>query len=392
MPTKYLVLRADKPIGGPAAWSTLSNDRANLSIQTYDGHEYDGADLRSDPRNAAVLDADVILQLIKATESPGNGDDKLRKVGNRRMPQGLLAVGAHTTPYTGQGVTVAVLDTGADTSHPAIASRHLAKKNFTSEGAGDDVTDSNGHGTHCAGTVCGSLVDDVQVGVAPGVAKLCVGKVLGNGGGTLETLLKGLFWAVVEERANVVSMSLGYDLPGNIARLIARGVDPALAAQAAMRQQADIIKGIGTLRTFLESQSPNVVIVAATGNESSRPKFIMDAGLPASELLAVGAVGFDGSKWDVASFSNGRAQVVGPGVDVLSAKTGGGWTSMSGTSMATPHVAGVAALWVERSRARHELSVPEIVRSAIRSTATRTDLAPSDADATGAGMVQAPQS
>jgi subtilisin family serine protease len=286
---------------------------------------------------------------------------------------------------------VAVLDTGADTSHPAIASRHLAKKNFTSEGAGDDVTDSNGHGTHCAGTVCGSLVDDVQVGVAPGVAKLCVGKVLGNGGGTLETLLKGLFWAVIEERANVVSMSLGYDLPGNIARLIARGVDPAMAAQAAMRQQADIIKGIGTLRTFLESQSPNVVIVAATGNESSRPKFIMDAGLPASELIAVGAVGFDGSKWDVASFSNGRAQVVGPGVDVLSAKQGGGWTTMSGTSMATPHAAGVAALWVERSRARHELSVPEIVRSAIRSSATRTDLAPSDADATGAGMVQAPQ-
>jgi hypothetical protein len=55
MPTKYLVLRADKPIGGPAAWSTLSNGRANLSIQTYDGDEYDGADLCSDPRNLAVV-------------------------------------------------------------------------------------------------------------------------------------------------------------------------------------------------------------------------------------------------------------------------------------------------------------------------------------------------
>jgi hypothetical protein len=90
MPTKYLVLRADRPVGGPAAWSTLSSWRADLSIQTYDGHEYDGADLRSDPRNAAVLDAEVILKLIKATESPGNGDDNLHKVGNRRMPQGLL--------------------------------------------------------------------------------------------------------------------------------------------------------------------------------------------------------------------------------------------------------------------------------------------------------------
>jgi hypothetical protein len=115
--------------------------------------------------------------------------------------------------------------------------------------------------------------------------KLCVGKVLGSLGGTLEMLLRGLCWAVLEQKASVVSMSLGYDLAGNTKRMIAKGVDPALAAQAAMRLQSDLIKGISTLRAFLESQSPNVVFVAATGNESERPSFVLDAGLPAAEFF-----------------------------------------------------------------------------------------------------------
>jgi hypothetical protein len=133
--------------------------------------------------------------------------------------------------------------------------------------------------------------------------------------------IKGMMWAVMDEKALIVSMSLGYDLPGNVKRLIARGVDPALAAQAAMNQQSDIIKGVSTLRAFLESQSNNVIFVAASGNESARPKFVLDAGLPAAELFAVGAVGATaaGDKWQVADFSNGRAQVAAPGVDVVSA-------------------------------------------------------------------------
>jgi subtilisin family serine protease len=198
------------------------------------------------------------------------------------------------------------------------------------------VRDNVGHGTHCAATICAAPVGDIRVGVASGVVKLCVAKVLGKNGGTLEMLLKGLFWAVLEQKASVVSMSLGYDLAGDTRRLIAKGVDSALAGQAAMRQQSDIIKGISTLRAFLESQSPNVVFVAATGNESERPRFVLDASLPAAELFSVGAVSLTGAQWDIAPFSNGRAQVVAPGVNVLSAAPGGGWAVMSGTSMATP--------------------------------------------------------
>ena len=123
------------------------------------------------------------------------------------MPDGLVAVGAHTTPFSGQGVTVAILDTGCDETHPAFQGKTIVKKDFTGEGVNDqDVRDNDGHGTHCAATICAAPIGDIRVGVAFGVVKLCVGKVLGNRGGTLEMLLKGLFWAVLDQRASVVSM------------------------------------------------------------------------------------------------------------------------------------------------------------------------------------------
>ena len=398
MPTKYLVLRANEApresfaFFSPGAWAASQPGPTDLRIDTVDGHEADVGGLRSDPRNVAVMDAEVVLSLIEPKSQVPANVATLKQVGAVKMAGGLIAVGAHTTPFTGQGVTVAVLDTGIDETHPAFQGKTILKKDFTGEGVSDqDVRDNVGHGTHCAATICGAPVGDTRVGVASGAVKLCVGKVLGKGGGTLEMLLKGLCWAVLDQKASVVSMSLGYDLAGNTKRMIAKGVDAALATQAAMRQQSDIIKGITTLRAFLESQLPNVVFVAATGNESDRPRFVLDASLPAAELFSVGAVGPSGDKWDIAPFSNGRAQIVAPGVDVFSAAPGGGWAVMSGTSMATPHVAGVAALWTEKLRNEGVISIPESVRSAIKSHAVRQPLLTNDINAIGVGLVQAPQ-
>jgi len=402
MPTKYLVMRTNAPIdesfaaASPKAWgeSATIGGPSDLAMETLDGHEGDVGHLLADPRNVAVMDAEVTLMLVEPTfQAPANVTT-LKQVGALKMPDGLVAIGAHTTPFTGQGVTVAILDTGIDESHPAFQGKTIVKKDFTGEGRNDqDVIDNVGHGTHCAATICAAPAADIRVGVAFGVVKLCVGKVLGNKrGGTLEMLLNGLFWAVHDQKASVVSMSLGYDLPGNTKRLIAKGWDQALAAQQALRQQNDIIKGISTLRAFLEWQSPNVVFVAAAGNESKRPSFVLDAGLPAAELFSVGAVGFTGNEWDVAPFSNGRAQIVAPGMDVFSAAPGGGWAVMSGTSMATPHVAGVAALWTEKLRNEGGISVPEAVRSAIKAHAVKQPLpTTTDINAIGVGLVQAPQ-
>jgi subtilisin family serine protease len=348
--------------------------------------------MRDNPRNRCVLDADMSLALIKPEAEAAADATTLKRYGEQQLTPGLFAVGAHSSPFSGEGVTVAVLDTGIESTHPAFSAKELVLRDFTGEGENDtDVRDSNGHGTHCAATVCGTPVGGVRVGVAPGVTRLCIGKVLGHKGGTAPMLIRGMVWAVLEQRASVVSLSLGFDLPGNTRRLVERGMEPGLASQEALRQQAELLRGISSLRAFLETQAPNVVFVAATGNESRRPKYVIDASLPASELLPVGAVGYAGDQWSVAPFSNGRAQLVAPGVDVISAAVGGGWTSMSGTSMATPHVAGVAALWTEKLRQDGGLGVPDAIRSAIKAAATRKLLAGFDVSAIGNGMVQAPR-
>lgn len=402
MATRYLVLRSAAPLDesaldrGHALNKTGAHGPADLSVEIVDGRESDAGVLRADPNTAAVVDAEVALCLIKPKTKTAGSIGQLKQAGTLRMPEGLLAVGAHVSPFSGQGVTVAVLDTGIDQTHPAFSGKQIVTRDFTGEGSSEqDVTDVDGHGTHCAGTICGGSVGDIRVGVAPGITRLCVAKVLGASGGTVEMLVKAMFWAIMEKKATVVSMSLGYDLPGNTARLLQRGVDPQLAVNVAMRQQSDLIKAISMLRSFLESQSTNVVFAAATGNESARPNFVLDAGLPGAELFPVGAVGRatspPGDEWSVAEFSNGRAQVVAPGVDVISAAPGGGWASMSGTSMATPHVAGVAALWMEKLGAAGGLVVPDAVRSAIKASATRRPLVNSDVASVGAGLVQAPQ-
>ncbi|MGH9336345.1 MAG: S8 family serine peptidase, partial [Vicinamibacteria bacterium] len=208
---------------------------------------------------------------------------------------GLQVVGAVDSPFTGAGVTVAVLDTGIDAQHEAFRGKTIVQKDFTGEGDGD----GNGHGTHCAGTVFGGEVAGQRIGVAPGVGRALIGKVLNRrGSGSTEQLLDGVLWAA-REGANVISMSIGLDFPGLVKRLIDSGLQVEPATSKALAAYRDNVRLFDKLAELLSAQSAmlsKTMIVAAGGNESRRPAFEIATAPPAAAdgIVAVGAVGRTG--------------------------------------------------------------------------------------------------
>ncbi|MER8047880.1 S8 family serine peptidase [Streptomyces sp. NPDC094032] len=232
---------------------------------------------------------------------------------------------------TGKGVKVAVLDTGVDAGHPDLAGRVTETRSFIE---GQEVADRNGHGTHVASTVGGSGAGSAgkEQGVAPG-ATLAVGKVLSDqGSGTESQIIAGMEWAARDIDAKIVSMSLGSSEPSD-------GTDPMAQAVNSL------------------SAETGALFVVAAGN-SGAPGSIGSPGA-ADSALTVGAVD---SRDEAAYFTSKgprygdqglKPDLSAPGVGILAARSqlvagSGLYTSMSGTSMATPHVAGVAALLAER--------------------------------------------
>jgi subtilisin family serine protease len=238
---------------------------------------------------------------------------------------GLKAVGAVGTTWTGKGIRVAVLDTGFDSGHPDFVGRTVTRASFIT---GQTADDGHGHGTHCIGTACGPRKPQrlPAYGIAS-EAEIYAGKVLSNqGSGADGGILSGIDWAI-RNKCTVISMSLGAPVAVNAAfsTVYETVAQRALAA--------------GSL------------IVAAAGNESSRPGRIAPVGHPANcpSIIAVAALD---SSLGIAPFSSGgmnlrggQVDIAAPGVAVIStAPRPRLYATMSGTSMATPHVAGLVAL------------------------------------------------
>ena len=392
---KYIVLRdlqrsaVGDPFGSPRGGfeSRGVSGPPEPSVDVVEIDHDERADLLRDQTVVAMTPA-MPTRLIEPVSEPA---------ADATPAWGIAAVGADASAFTGAGAVVAVLDTGIDATHPAFAGVELVQQDFTGEGDGD----GNGHGTHCAGTVFGRDVDGQRIGVARGVSKALIGKVLGaDGGGDSDMIFRAIQWAV-GSGANVISMSLGFDFPGLVADRVKAGWPPDLATSRALelyRGNLRVFDALMQLVRAREAFGEGTIVVAAAGNESQRrvnPNYEIAASLPAAAegVVSVGALGRSGDRFDVAPFSNTFPVVSGPGVGILSAKVGGGLRELSGTSMATPHVAGVTALWweqVQQSGLPLQLIAQSVVAK-LRSTA-RTDrlvdgLDPADR---GVGLVAAP--
>jgi subtilisin len=311
---------------------------------------------------------------------PGGGS------GAQVIPAGVQRVGPPTRDSNGNGVGVAILDTGIDFQHPDLAP---APQSFSAFGS--SCQDDNGHGTHVTGIVA-ALDNGIDViGVAPQATPYCVKVLNASGSGSDSTVIAGLDWvatnrATVNPPIRVVNMSLGRE--GTI--------DDNPALRAAVKALYD----------------NGVVLVAAAGNDPSKEvSQMVPAGYP--EVMAIASTtALDGTnacrsfsgviKADTASYftTDGKFDITtgigitisAPGEDqenvnkacfatsvgILSTKLGGGTTRMSGTSMAAPHVAGVVARLIQAGN-----SGVEYIRQLIRLNAARVGVAPLDSPTSG---------
>jgi subtilisin family serine protease len=344
-------------------------------------------ELFRDPEVVAVTAA-MPTRLITPSDSSAENDE-----GDA---WGISAVGAASSHYSGEDVQVAVLDTGIDPGHPAFNGINITYENFTSGGCDDD---ESGHGTHCCGTIFGRDVDGSRIGIARGVNSVLIGKVLnGAGAGSSEMAFRGLQWAA-ERGAKIISMSLGFDFPGMVRDRVAQGWPTDLATSAALEAYRGNLRMFDALMAIIrawEAFGPGCVVVAAAGNESKRqvdPNYQVAASLPSSAegVLSVGALARTAQGYALAPFSNSFPRLCAPGVSIKSARSGGSLSTMSGTSMACPHVAGVAALWWEANRrAGLPATAPTVIARML--SACRTDTLAQGLDDTdrGVGIVAAP--
>lgn len=225
---------------------------------------------------------------------------------------GLAACRVPQSTRSGAGIRVAVLDTGMDLGHPDFAGRSFTSKSFV----GQPVQDLHGHGTHCIGTACGPKAPAGPIqryGIAYG-APIFVGKVLSNSGWSVDgSVLAGMNWAIAN-LCTVISMSLS-------ARTAPQAAYTAAGRNALNR---------------------GLLIIAAAGNEAA------GTGAPANSPTIMSVASLD-PNLSPSSFSNfGKIDIAAPGRDVFSSLPRPRLHGFkNGTSMATPHVAGCAALWAQ---------------------------------------------
>lgn len=293
----------------------------------------------------ALPSASGILKGIEALKKQQAEQPAPTAPGAQETPWGINRVKAPAAWGTtrGKGVKVVVIDTGIDMTHPELSG--ILKGGWNAISTAATFNDDNGHGSHVAGTIAAKDDDAGVVGVAPQVDLYGVKVLDENGSGTFDDVIAGMLWAV-ENKMEVANMSLG--------------------ANSGNQALADAVEAM---------RKAGVILIAAAGNSGG------SVGYPAAYPGAI-AVAASDSKDKLASFSSRgpSVAVIAPGVAVKSTYMGGDYDTLSGTSMATPHVAGLTALYV----ATHKGATPEQARAALAAASTKLPGVPDIGQ--GAGM------
>ncbi len=256
---------------------------------------------------------------------PDDSDSSF-EYGDDEVPDGIFRIGG---PYQGtanlSNVEVAVIDTGIDASHPDL--NVVGEADIVCESWGEcaDGSDPNGHGTHVSGTI-GAIADGSGVaGVAPGVKLHAVRVLGGDGSGYYSDIIAGIEYVLENPEIRVVNMSLGGSKSS--------ATDPLAEA----------------IQRLVDS---GVIVCIAAGNESQDTANVSPAGYDLG--VVVSAYNSSNSDLGFAWFSNygDEVDIAAPGVSIYSTWPGGGYQALDGTSMATPHVAGAAALYLAEDDSR----------------------------------------
>jgi subtilisin len=275
---------------------------------------------------------------------------------SQTIPYGLenvQALDAHQNGVTGEGINVAILDTGIDRTHSDLSANVAGGFSvFTDSANSDPYNDGNGHGTHVAGTVAAANNGDGVLGVAYD-ANLYAVKVLNNaGGGSLAGVAEGIEWSI-ENDMDIINMSLG-----------------ALTGSIILEEYADLANEAG------------ILVIAAAGNSGNSFGTGDNVNYPAvyDSVLAVAATDQNNDRGSFSS-TGPTVEISAPGVNVLSTVPNNGHQTFSGTSMAAPHVAGVAAIvWGAK---------PELSNEELRQVLNETALDLGTPAHYGNGLVQA---
>ena len=294
--------------------------------------------LKNDPRVAFISeDGEVSIQKVPSATP-----------GQQILPTGINRINAENKANKGAGVNVAVIDTGIDLDHPDLVANIVGGKNCQT---GTSYDDGNGHGTHVAGTIAARNNTIGVVGVAP-EAKLWAVRVLNNSGtGTWSSIICGIDFVTSKAPANGGPITLA---------------NMSLGGAGASDNNCGNSNNDALHRAICRSRDAGVTYVVAAGNNNGNASASVPAAYNDAVITVSALADYDGASGNdtFASFSNygSVVDIAAPGVNIRSTWKGGGYATISGTSMATPHITGSAALYL----ATHPGSSWIVIRDALK--------------------------